>query len=131
MEWSLPCQGRSQAGSLPVQVAWKKVPYVNRYLQEFSTVVTRKDKRQTSRKLVIQLKTGRPCLDCQVVYPHYMMDFDHVRGEKLGNIELIAREGNIPKLLDEIAKCDLVCSNCHRHRTYMRSAGKPRVDKVQ
>lgn len=70
-------------------------------------------------------------MDCQVVYPHYMMDFDHVRGEKLGNIELIAREGNIPKLLDEIAKCDLVCSNCHRHRTYMRSAGKPRVDKVQ
>lgn len=103
---------------------------MNRYLDEFATVVTKKDKRQTSRKLVIQLKTGRPCLDCQVVFPHYMLDFDHRPGEvKLGNIELIAREGNIPKLLDEIAKCDLVCANCHRHRTYLRVAGVDRPRK--
>ena len=102
---------------------------MNRYFEEAATVVLKKDKRQTSRKLVIQLKTGRKCLDCQVLYPHYMLEFDHRPGEiKLGNIQSIAREGNIPKLLDEIAKCDLVCSNCHRHRTYMRTAG---VDRRQ
>lgn len=102
---------------------------MNRYFQEFSTVVLRKDKRQTSRKLVIQLKTGRPCLDCKELYPHYMMDFDHVRGTKLGNIYDLARIGDIAKLLTEVQKCDLICSNCHRHRTFMRTAGKARNNK--
>lgn len=75
---------------------------------------------------MITLKTGQPCLDCKETFPHYIMDFDHVRGEKLGNIEVIAREGNEEKLLAEIAKCDLICANCHRHRTWMRSAGQDR-----
>jgi len=103
--------------------------YSNRYLEEFSQIVTRPDKRQTTRKVVIMLKTGRPCLDCGEIYPHYMMDFDHVRGVKLGNVEAIAREGNMTKLLAEIAKCDLICANCHRHRTFVRSAGQPRKKK--
>lgn len=102
---------------------------MNRYMEEFATVVTRPDKRQRARKLVIELKTGHPCLDCKETFPHYMMDFDHVKGEKLGNVEAIARKGDIQDVLDEVAKCDLICSNCHRHRTYMRSAGVARKQK--
>lgn len=98
-------------------------------MEEFSKIVTRPDKRQTTRKFVIQFKTGKPCLDCGETYPHYMMDFDHVRGEKIGNVEAIAREGNMEKLLEEIDKCDLICANCHRHRTFVRSAGQPRKVK--
>lgn len=101
----------------------------NRYMEEFLTVQTRPDKRQRARKLVIELKTGKPCLDCKEVFPHYMMDFDHVKGEKLGNVEVIAREGDIDRLLEEVAKCDLICANCHRHRTWMRSAGQARKAK--
>jgi len=91
--------------------------------------VTKKDKRRTSRKLIIQLKTGRSCIDCKEFYPHYMMDFDHVRGIKIGNIYDLAKTGDIAKLLAEVAKCDLVCSNCHRHRTFMRAAGVDRKAK--
>lgn len=100
---------------------------MNRYLEEFVEIVPKKDKRQTSRKLVIMLKTGRPCADCKDLYPHYMMDFDHRPGEvKLGNVYDIAREGDIPKLMAEIMKCDLICANCHRHRTYKRTTGVDR-----
>lgn len=103
---------------------------MNRYMAESAKVVPKKDKRQLTRKLVIQLKTGRKCLDCQEEFPHYMLDYDHRPGEvKLGNIELIAREGKLGKLLAEIEKCDLVCANCHRHRTYMRCAGVDRPKK--
>jgi hypothetical protein len=59
------------------------------------------------------------------------MEFDHVRGVKLGNIEKIAREGDMQKLLDEIAKCDLICGNCHKHRTWLRLAGKERKSNAR
>ena len=46
------------------------------------------------------------------------MDFDHKNPlNKTFNIsEKMGRSLN--HLLDEIAKCDIVCSNCHRVRTW-------------
>jgi len=47
------------------------------------------------------------------------MDFDHIRGKKKFQIGL--QFGNAFKTLEkEIAKCDIVCANCHRVRTYKR-----------
>lgn len=100
--------------------------FTKRYFEEFSGVTTRKDKRQKTRKMVMQIKTGKPCMDCKEIFPHYIMEFDHVRGSKIGNIESIARIGDMEMLMEEISKCDLICSNCHKHRTFMRSAGSPR-----
>lgn len=61
------------------------------------------------------LKEGKPCADCGGVFPPVCMDFDHVRGEKLCNV---AKMGTYAwsRVLEEIAKCDLVCANCHRIR---------------
>ena len=69
---------------------------------------------------VISLKQ-KPCMDCGVQYPHYVMDFDH-RDRKL-KLTSINRMVNFhsyskKKILEEIEKCDLVCANCHRIRTY-------------
>jgi len=62
---------------------------------------------------------SHPCTDCGRVYPSYVMDFDHVRGEKIGEVgQMIHRRWEIIEA--EIAKCDLVCSNCHRMRTHER-----------
>ncbi len=70
-----------------------------------------------------------PCADCGESYPPYMMDFDH-RDPKTKSFEItrVAGRVTLPKLLEEIAKCDIVCSNCHRERTYrqqlaLKSAG--------
>lgn len=60
-----------------------------------------------------------PCMDCGCKYPHYVMQFDHVRGEKLFCIGE-GRNRSQEKILEEIAKCDLVCANCHAERTYQR-----------
>jgi hypothetical protein len=49
------------------------------------------------------------------------MDFDHVRGEKLFEIGQAPSKGaSLATLLAEIAKCEVVCSNCHRQRTHDR-----------
>jgi len=75
-------------------------------------------------KLLRELKENVPCMDCGRVYPPEVMDYDHVRGEKLFSIGAGPRKA-WDKLMQEIAKCDLVCSNCHRIRHTVR--GRTRV----
>ena len=43
----------------------------------------------------------------------------------MANVNVLAKRG-APKdvLLAEMAKCDLVCANCHRIRTWQRRKGK-------
>ena len=62
------------------------------------------------------LKAG-PCVDCHNNYPPCCMDFDHVLGTKIKGIgQLLGCSKEV--VLSEIAKCDLVCSCCHRVRTH-------------
>jgi hypothetical protein len=78
-----------------------------------------KASKQRLASLVIEAKS-KPCMDCKITYPWYVMDFDHVRGKKLANVSQLIARCSKQKLLDEIAKCDVVCANCHRERTHRR-----------
>lgn len=81
-----------------------------------------RNKRQLqarNREYLDKAKEG-PCVDCGVQYPPYVMDFDHVRGEKKDKVSNVARSASIERLQAEIDKCDLVCANCHRERTHNR-----------
>jgi hypothetical protein len=79
--------------------------------------------------LVIAAKS-KLCMDCGFpepgtydVFPHWVMDFDHRPGtRKRGNVSAMARDPrfSITQIVNEMAKCDVVCSNCHRDRTYRR-----------
>jgi hypothetical protein len=71
-----------------------------------------------SRTLVRQAK-NRPCEDCDIQYPSYVMEFDHVRGVKKFSLGFHGRQ-RVDAVIEEIAKCDVVCSNCHAARTYIR-----------
>lgn len=50
------------------------------------------------------------------------MDFDHRNpADKIKELSKLANKNwSERKLLEEIAKCDLVCANCHRDRTQRR-----------
>ena len=65
-----------------------------------------------------------PCADCGVQYPPWVMEFDHVRGVKLFNVSA-APAMSVDALLAEAAKCEIVCSNCHQHRTRQRARERP------
>ena len=70
------------------------------------------------------LKEKTPCLDCGINYPYYVMDFDHVRGKKHKNVMELIPTLSKKKIDEEIAKCEIVCSNCHRYRTHIRKFNK-------
>jgi hypothetical protein len=72
------------------------------------------------RAFVRNLKAGRPCKDCENIYPYFVMDFDHREGKLFSVSQMVARKLSLKRILEEIAKCDLVCANCHRLRSFSR-----------
>lgn len=105
------------------RTGWWKTPAGKRTLK-----VCKENRRAKLRAIVDEAKRNKPCMDCKHVFDPICMDFDHVRGEKKFNIKQAAqRRLGLQVLLDEIAKCDLVCSNCHRLRTLHR--GQADYDK--
>ncbi len=75
-------------------------------------------KRKARREYLNSVKNV-PCEDCGVQYPPYVMDFDHVRGEKLYELSDMTFR-SMSAIIEEVKKCDIICSNCHRERTYRR-----------
>lgn len=70
--------------------------------------------------LILNLfKSTEPCVDCGKVYPWQCMEFDHCRGIKSRGVASLDSAGALLQQA-EAEKCDLVCANCHRLRTYER-----------
>ena len=78
-----------------------------------------KDRHARKKLELMRSHKEVPCADCGGVFPPYVMDFDHVTGEKELNVSRALRV-SVARMLAEIAKCEVVCSNCHRIRTYER-----------
>lgn len=69
---------------------------------------------------VIDYLRHHPCVDCgenDIV----VLEFDHLR-DKLMDVSVLCRGGySLGKVQLEIAKCEVVCANCHRRRTAKRA----------
>lgn len=92
--------------------------------------VARNARRRAVVRRIFQEAKAQPCSDCGRSYPPFVMDFDHVDpGSKRFTI---GRDGwHNRTLIDirrEIAKCDVVCANCHRIRTHTRRRSLGRQD---
>jgi hypothetical protein len=76
--------------------------------------------RRAANKKIIQEAKSVPCVDCGGSFPWYCMDFDHRPGEvkSFGVSGLYWKSSGAVRA--EIAKCDIVCANCHRIRTHER-----------
>ena len=69
-----------------------------------------------------QLKENRPCADCGGRFHHAAMAWDHLPGSvKVMEVSrLMEKTHSKRRVLAEIAKCELVCANCHAVRTFER-----------
>lgn len=94
------------------------------YQDNKESYASRRDKRRAAlREIISSHKKSFPCLDCGERDP-VVLDFDHrVGATKDFDI------GNAPalgigkyRLIAEIAKCDIRCSNCHRRATHARGS---------
>ena len=80
-------------------------------------------RKQDRRDWLIEQKMSRVgCFDCGLkVEPHitYVFDYDHREPHlKSFTISQYLHHFTEHRLFQEMDKCDLVCANCHRHRTH-------------
>lgn len=101
--------------------------YVREHYGKNKSIYIEKAKKQTLvlRQLINELKSV-PCMDCGNRYSPWVMDFDHRDGTvKDLEVAKLVSYGSKRRILEEVKKCDVVCSNCHRERTHRRRKMEP------
>ena len=84
------------------------------HLKEDSDRVLRRYRRNAE---IVRAARSKPCVDCGLQLPPECMDLDHVRGVKKFKVSNICSHSD-QDVIDEIAKCDVRCPNCHRLRHF-------------
>jgi hypothetical protein len=84
--------------------------------------IARRNKRirEENRDRMIEYLRGHPCVDCgerDIV----VLEFDHLRDKRWNIGAMISHNCEWARILEEIAKCEVVCANCHRRRTARRA----------
>lgn len=117
---------RKDGRSTICKVCWKEyyASYYKNNPKEKERLARNRDiERERIRQYVREIKSV-PCTDCGVQYPYYIMSFDHLPGhEKVGDIARMVVTHSMRKVQAEIAKCEVVCANCHGERTWQRLPG--------
>jgi L-lysine 2,3-aminomutase len=76
----------------------------------------RAERKRIARAAILELLARTPCTDCGEDDP-LVLEFDHVRGEKSYNIATMVCHGySLEAVMAEVAKCEVICANCHRRR---------------
>lgn len=88
------------------------------YMRTYAADKTSNFKR-TARVYIADIKANAVCADCGGKFPPCVYHFDHVpeRGPKIFNLG--SGDYSIEAVQAEIAKCDIVCANCHAIRTWI------------
>jgi hypothetical protein len=83
--------------------------------------LVRRAARARNRDFVTQYKTDKPCADCAVVYPPYVMRLDDHGIDVDGTVATLAHvPASLQRLQAAIDKYEIVCANCHAERAHRR-----------
>lgn len=75
--------------------------------------------KQQYKKRLKEIKETSGCTDCGE-NNHIVLDFDHLKDKKYNVSRMIHDGFSWAAIKKEIAKCEVVCANCHRIRTHDR-----------
>lgn len=75
-------------------------------------------KRGELKAEILRYLATHPCIDCSESDP-IVLDFDHQdqATKSFAIAKAVNDVKNISVIMDEIAKCQVRCANCHRRRT--------------
>jgi hypothetical protein len=114
--------GRLQSKCKDCQRAYFRLYYrENRQLFITKNRLNKNRQRRRLRAILLRVKQ-RPCQDCGGTFHPWVMELDHRAGtvKTAAVANMVSKGCTDARLLEEIDKCDVVCANCHRMRTYRR-----------
>ena len=76
----------------------------------------RKQRRENIKRKMMNFYRDNPCVDCGEKDPR-VLDFDHLNNKKHNISTLLRKEYSWESILEEAAKCEVRCANCHRKKT--------------
>lgn len=108
--------------------AYNKVWYrENEGTHKIAVVATKQAIRDRNRRWLDDFKAKLSCVNCGEADP-CCLDFHHrePEGKERALSDAIRRGWSIERLLEEVAKCDVLCANCHRkaHHKARSSSGQ-------
>lgn len=117
--WRRKAQGQRDNYCRSCRAAYKQEHYAANRRRYIESAIRRKRAVVAERIVyLIDHFESHPCVDCGESDP-IMLEFDHLRDKEFG-IGTGFRDRNWQSVLDEMAKCEVVCANCHRRRTAKR-----------
>jgi len=87
------------------------------YKSAFSKTLWARTRRAKKRQKALEY-LGNKCINCDQTEPSIKLEFDHI--DPLKKQFIISRNLTIAweKLLIELEKCQLLCNECHKNKTY-------------
>lgn len=124
--WRRKSKGQRDNMSRLCRARYKQEHYAaNRQRYIVNAGLRRKRVGEERMRMLVDYLREHPCVDCgedDVL----VLEFDHLE-DKLFGIGAAFRDRPLQAILAEMAKCEVVCANCHRRRTatrggYLRAA---------
>jgi hypothetical protein len=104
-------QNRYNHGKLEILCAYLSMDYKDR------AKVQKSRRRFEAREMIHELKTNTPCADCNHPFHPCQMDVARKDGSKSIQLSRVLHKSQ-KFIAEELKKCDFVCSNCNRLRTW-------------
>ena len=117
--WRRKAEGLRDSYCRPCRAIYKRAHYAAnkaRYMANAHAWSRGLARRRVS--WLLEYFTTHPCVDCGET-DTAVLEFDHLR-DKHFDIAAGLLYKNWDEVLAEIAKCEVVCANCHRRRTALR-----------
>jgi hypothetical protein len=76
---------------------------------------------EKTRKYICDILKSQSCKDCGTIDIR-VLEFDHTGDNKIKDVMQMVHSGyKLETIKKEISKCEIVCCNCHRIRTFNRA----------
>ena len=117
--WRRKSRGQRDNYCRPCRAAYKQEHYAANRQRYIDSARKRKQALVAERiEYLVAYLREHPCADCGESDP-VVLEFDHLRDKEFG-VGAGLRDRAWQSVLDEMAKCEVVCANCHRRRTARR-----------
>ena len=118
--WRRKAQGQRDNLCRPCRAAYHRLHYERNRQRYVDQARVRKQALARARtRYLIDFFASNPCSDCGEPDP-VVLEFDNL-GDKLVAIVQSLPYRAWDSILAEMAKCEVVCANCHRRRTATRA----------